>query len=211
MTAQLIQRTTDIRQVEEKVFRFFNMWLQYPVFLDDEISEHIRITFLQALFLVIDVPTSMQYFKKTEVPLDFLSKMIARVQREQGQDARIIEDSLILLVTQKMLRVDLQYTCPQLALKDTLDQLVRIAITKRPLQRYIKQILYLISQNTHYSTNVIEVLERNNGNRQDLDRLRGQSNADFFNQVWRAKPSSASHARTYYELSENHTINRALY
>lgn len=91
--------------------------------------------------------------------------MIARVVREQGQEARIIEDSLILLVTQKMLRVDLQYTCPQLALKDTLDQLVRIAITKRPLQRYIKQILYLISQNTHYSTNVIEVLERNNGNR----------------------------------------------
>ena len=139
--------------------------MQYPVFLDEEISEHIRITFLQALFLVIDIPTSMQYFKKTEVPLEFISKLIGRVVKEQAQDARIVEDSLILLVTQKMLRVDLQYTCPQLALKDTLDQLVRIAITKRPLQRYIKQILYLISQNTHYSTNVIEVLERNNGNR----------------------------------------------
>ena len=69
--------------------------------------EHIRITFLQALFLVIDIPTSMQYFKKTEVPLDFLSSMINRVVSEQGQDTRIIEDSLILLVTQKMLRVDL--------------------------------------------------------------------------------------------------------
>ena len=70
-------------------------------------SEHIRITFLQALFLVIDIPQSMQYLKKTEVPLDFISSMIGRVVREQGQEARIIEDSLILLVTQKMLRVDL--------------------------------------------------------------------------------------------------------
>ena len=75
-------------------------------------SEHIRITFLQALFLVIDIPQSMQYLKKTEVPLDFISNMISRIVREQGQEARIIEDSLILLVTQKMLRVDLQYTCP---------------------------------------------------------------------------------------------------
>ena len=107
--------------MEEKVFRYFNMWLQYPIFLDDEMSEHIRITFLQALFLVIDIPQSMQYLKKTEVPLDFISNMISRIVREQGQEARIIEDSLILLVTQKMLRVDLQYTCPQLALKDTLD------------------------------------------------------------------------------------------
>lgn len=160
---------------------------------------------MQALFLIFDIPQSMQYFKKTEVPLDFISGMIARVEREQGQKARIIEDSLILLVAQKMLRVDLQYTCPQLALKDTLDQLVRIAITKRPLSKYIKQILFLISQNTHYSTNVNEVLERNNGSRQDLDRLRGQS-ADFLSQVWRPKPNSAMHARTYYEWSENHVI-----
>ena len=58
--------------------------MQYPVFLDDEISEHIRITFLQALFLVIDIPTSMQYFKKTEVPLEFISKLISRVVKEQA-------------------------------------------------------------------------------------------------------------------------------
>ena len=55
----MIQRTTDIRQVEERVVKYFNMWLQYPIFLDDEMSEHIRITFLQALFLVIDIPQSM--------------------------------------------------------------------------------------------------------------------------------------------------------
>ena len=82
LTAQLIQRTTDIRQVEEKVFRYFVLWLQYPVFLDDEIPQHIRITFLQALFLVIDVPTSMNYFKKSEVPLEFMSKMIQRIFKE---------------------------------------------------------------------------------------------------------------------------------
>lgn len=60
--------------------------------------EDIRITFLQALFLVIDVPMSMQYFKKTEIPLEFISKMISRIVKEQGKEARIIEDSLILLV-----------------------------------------------------------------------------------------------------------------
>lgn len=75
------------------------MWLQYPIFLDEETPEHIRITFLQALFLVIDIPTSMQYLKKTEVPLDFLTKMIDRIVKEQAKDAHIIEDSLILLVT----------------------------------------------------------------------------------------------------------------
>ena len=82
LTAQLIQRTTDIRQIEDKVFRFFNLWLQYPIFLEDEMPEDIRITFLQALFLIFDVPSSMQFFKKTEVPLEFISKMIGRVVRE---------------------------------------------------------------------------------------------------------------------------------
>jgi len=45
------------------------------------------------------------------VPLEFITKLIGRVVKEQGHE-RIIEDSLILLVTQRMLRVDLNYTCP---------------------------------------------------------------------------------------------------
>ena len=102
------------------MFKFFNMWMQYPVFLDDEMSIEIRITFLQALFLVLDVPSCMQFFKKSEVPLDFVTRMISKIVREHGSD-RSIEDSLILLITQRMLRVDLNYTCPQLALKETLD------------------------------------------------------------------------------------------
>jgi hypothetical protein len=80
------------------VFKYFNLWLQYPVFLDDEMSENIRITFLQALFLIIDVPTSMSFLKKSEVPLEFISSMIDRIVKEQGKEARIVEDSLILLV-----------------------------------------------------------------------------------------------------------------
>jgi len=35
------------------------MWMQYPVFLDEELPVELRITFLQALFLIIDVPSSM--------------------------------------------------------------------------------------------------------------------------------------------------------
>lgn len=72
--------------MEERVFKYFNLWLQYPVFLDDEMSEHIRITFLQALFLIIDVPTSMAYLKKSEVPLEFISSMISRIVKEQGSE-----------------------------------------------------------------------------------------------------------------------------
>ena len=94
------------------MLKYFNLWLQYPVFLDDEMSEQIRITFLQALFLIIDVPTSMTYLKKSEVPLEFISAMISRIIKEQGAESRLVEDSLILLICQRMLRVDLQYTCP---------------------------------------------------------------------------------------------------
>ena len=53
----------------------------------------------------------MQFFKKSEVPLEFVTKLISKIVKEHGQD-RIIEDSLILLVTQRMLRVDLNNTCP---------------------------------------------------------------------------------------------------
>ena len=84
LTAQLILRTTDIRQVEERVFKYFTMWMQYPVFLDDELPIDLRITFLQVLFLIIDAPGSMAFFKKSEVPLDFVTKLINKVVKEHG-------------------------------------------------------------------------------------------------------------------------------
>lgn len=55
------------------------------------------------------------------------------------------------------------------------------------------------------------MLERNNGNHQDLERLRAQSNTDFFNSVWRAKPTSASQARTRYEWTDSLRIERTIY
>ena len=57
---------------------------------------------------------------------------------------------------------------------------------------------------------MIEVLERNNGNHQDLERLRAQSNTDFLNSVWRAKPTSANHSRTRYEWTDNLRIERTI-
>ena len=71
--------------------------------------------------------------------------------------------------------------------------------------------MYLILQNTHYATNIIEVLERKNRNRHDLDKLKGSERVEYFIQIWRAKANSSNHANSYYEFTETNSIDRALY
>ena len=50
------------RAVEEDVYKYFKVWLQSPVFLDDKISDSIRITFLQVLYLLVEIDETMKYF-----------------------------------------------------------------------------------------------------------------------------------------------------
>jgi len=65
----LIERTTEVRQVEEVVFKYFIAWVRSGVFLDQALSRPIRITFLQVVFLLIQVPNSMSFFKQSDAPL----------------------------------------------------------------------------------------------------------------------------------------------
>jgi hypothetical protein len=50
------------KAVEEDVYKYFKVWLQSPVFLDDKISDSIRITFLQVLYLLVEIDETMKYF-----------------------------------------------------------------------------------------------------------------------------------------------------
>ena len=61
--SKLIERSTDQIQIEEQVYKYFSVWLKSSLFLDNHISDEIRITFLQVLYLIIDIPDAMNFFK----------------------------------------------------------------------------------------------------------------------------------------------------
>jgi hypothetical protein len=58
--------------IENRVYLYLKMWLQNPVFLDEAIDKNIRITFLQVVYLVVELEGTMAQFKKEEVPLQFI-------------------------------------------------------------------------------------------------------------------------------------------
>ena len=205
--AKLIERSTDQIQIEEQVYKYFKVWLQSPVFLDNHISDEIRITFLQVLYLIIDVPDSMTFFKTSEVPLHFITDTIFKISKDQKDNQGLVEDSLVLLITQKMLRRDSEYTCSQLATEATLRQLLQIGNTKKNLSKHIEYIMFLISTNSQYASNVHVVLEQRGRNKHELDKYKSSERAEIFNQMWRPKPSSSGHAKTYYEFNDVDKIN----
>jgi len=124
---KLIERSTDQIAIETDVFKYIKVWLQSPVFLDNNISDEIRITFLQVLYLIIDIPDSMTYFKTSEVTLNFITDAIFKISKDTKDNQGLVEDSLVLLITQKMLKRDSEYTCSQLATESSLLQLMQIA------------------------------------------------------------------------------------
>lgn len=69
----LIDSLTHRKEViENRVYLYLKMWLQNPVFLDEAIDKNIRITFLQVVYLVVELEGTMAQFKKEEVPLQFI-------------------------------------------------------------------------------------------------------------------------------------------
>lgn len=49
--------------IEDRVYLYLKMWLQNPVFLDEAIDPSIRITFLQVIYLVVELERTMSIFK----------------------------------------------------------------------------------------------------------------------------------------------------
>lgn len=192
------------------MYKYIKVWLQSPVFLDNNISDEIRITFLQVLYLIIDIPDSMTYFKTSEVTLNFITDAIFKISKDTKDNQGLVEDSLVLLITQKMLKRDSEYTCSQLATESSLLQLMQIAKQKKNLSKHIEYILFLISTNTQYQSNTYEILLNRGRNKHDLDKYKSSERSEIFNQMWRPKPSSSSHAKQYYEFNEVDKIDTQL-
>ena len=119
-----------------------------------------------------------------------------------------MEDSLILLITQKMLRRDSEYTSSMLASEGTMKQLMHIATAKKNLSKHVEYIMFLVSTISHYASNTHVNLEERGLNRHQLDKYKNSERSEIFNQMWRPKPSSSSHAKMYYDFNEVDKIDR---
>jgi len=162
------------------------------------------------LYLIIDIPDSMTYFKTSEVTLNFITDAIFKISKDTKDNQGLVEDSLVLLITQKMLKRDSEYTCSQLATESSLLQLMQIAKQKKNLSKHIEYILFLISTNTQYQSNTYEILLNRGRNKHDLDKYKSSERSEIFNQMWRPKPSSSSHAKQYYEFNDVDKIDTQL-
>lgn len=120
----------------------------------------------------------------------------------------MVEDSLILLITQKMLRRDSEYTSSMLASEGTMKQLMHIATAKKNLSKHIEYIMFLVSTSSHYASNTHVHLEDRGLNRHQLDKYKNTERSEIFNQMWRPKPTSSSHAKMYYDFNEVDKIDR---
>lgn len=93
--------------IEDKVYRYLKMWLQNPVFLDEAINKNIRITFLQVVYLVVELEGSMAKFKDEEVPLQFIQRALLRIADEPHPSdvSQICENKLILMIVHNMIKM----------------------------------------------------------------------------------------------------------
>lgn len=74
------------KTIEENVYKFIKVWLQSPVFL--ETGDHsISITFLQVLYLVIELDSSMT-FERQQWSLQFISDAVTRMTKDQQGDVQ---------------------------------------------------------------------------------------------------------------------------
>ena len=118
--------------MESVVYNYFTFWLQTPVFL--ELSSEIRITFLQLVYLVLELPESIGYFKQSEVLLSFIEDALLTMEGTEGV--------LLLLICQRLLKRDSEYACSSLATHSSLQNLTKHL--GGPLKKHAEYCLFLI-------------------------------------------------------------------
>jgi len=72
------------------------------VFLNNLVSEKIRFTFLQIVFLLIEVQDSLTAFKASETLLQFITQSIEMVSKDSANPhnpTKTIEEAIVLLIT----------------------------------------------------------------------------------------------------------------
>ena len=81
---QIIEKLTDQTQLDHKVYQIISFWLQTQVFMARYIPIEIRLTFLQIIFLVIDVSDSVKTLKENgDSLLTFLYETISHIHAEK--------------------------------------------------------------------------------------------------------------------------------
>lgn len=143
MFEKAVSASTENKTIEEEVYKYFKVWLQSPVFLDNNISDSIRITFLQVLYLMVEIDET-NTFKELNVPLQFINDAIERMSNEKEKNTRLIENSLILLITQKMLikKEYIEHFYKQIFGIETISQLLTIRDKNLALRAHVDYIFH---------------------------------------------------------------------
>jgi len=127
----------------------------------------IRLTFLQIIFLIIDVSDSVKALKENgDSLLNFLYETISHIHADKfsktGNNSFlyfIVEEAMVLLIAQKILRKDPD-TTPKL-INSSMQKLFKIYEKKKKLKKLVEFILYLMASDMQYKQSAVEFIIQN--------------------------------------------------
>ena len=201
--------------------------------MDSHISEQIRLTFLQVLYLLIEVPGSIEQFNEREVLINFITERIENIAKDsqqqyqqasgaraankkeqtyQQKNAKYYEDILILLITQRLLHKhkDQEYI-NKIAQASVFDKIRQIAQQKQGshMGKHCELIIFLVNNNQQYAQNMQTDWKGQQNKPIDLEKYKNWLNIEIFN-PWRAKTNSSSQSKLSYEFNEVETIDKII-
>lgn len=80
---QIIEKTTEQTQLDHKVYPILGFWLQTQVFLSKNIPVEIRLTFLQIIYLIIDVADAVKVLKDNQSLMQFITDSIEKIHSDK--------------------------------------------------------------------------------------------------------------------------------
>jgi len=118
----------------------------------------IRLTFLQIIFLIIDVSDSVKALKENgDSLLNFLYETISHIHADKF--SKTVEEAMVLLIAQKILRKDPD-TTPKL-INSSMQKLFKIYEKKKKLKKLVEFILYLMASDMQYKQSAVEFIIQN--------------------------------------------------
>lgn len=123
------------------------------MFLSKTIPVEIRLTFLQIIYLIIDVADAVKVLKENQSLMQFITDSIERISSDRfSKTSKLsfiynkpvsVEEALILFITQKMLRKDSEPT--PVLLTTSITKLLKIYEKKKKLRKLVEFILALMA------------------------------------------------------------------
>ena len=128
---------------------------------------------MQIIYLIIDVADAVKVLKDNQSLMQFITDSIEKIHSDKFSKTSklficcpilhyyiiLVEEALILFITQKMLRKDSEPT-PNL-ITTSLQKLVKIYEKKKKLRKLIEFILALMASDQQYKQSVVEYIKQN--------------------------------------------------